>query len=101
MTDQKYNDLILDYDYTIDYNLLESDLFKKLDKNFLSQDQMAYQIGNSRFSKLKLARLLSAFDKIDNNIVLYCLTYNSIISQEEFDLVKNNIMSLLNERSYF
>lgn len=102
--DQKLKDMITISDCDINFNIFEEPIFKTLDEKCLTEDKMAYKIGNSRFSKLKVGRLLSVVDEFkdyvdENKLVLYCLTYNSIISQEDFDLVKSELSSLLNERS--
>ena len=88
-----------------DEDLLQSNLIKELDKSYLSNDELAYTIANKRFSKFKLLRLLTLLNDMSDELdmdesdkLLYCLTYNSILTEEEYNDVKKELLEKVKEK---
>ena len=75
-----------------------NDLVKYLDLRFKSpQSEITYVIGGKIFSRIKVMRLLSILENENldkNDLMIFCITYNSIISEDEFERVKNAICGL-------
>lgn len=80
----------------ISEEILDSEIIRKLDSLYLRDNQIVYYINNIRISRFKVIRLLSSLkDYIEtldiNDLLLYCITYNSILNQAEFDSIKEKI----------
>ena len=97
-----------------DYDILDDEIVKTLnDKNEYKEiyfendketsNRYIYNINGVRISKNKFLKTYNILRKNVNesnlsNIVLYCLTYNSIINEEEFKLVEDAVKKIVKTR---
>lgn len=75
-----------------------SDLINLLDENY-KKDDILYNINGVMLSRIKFLRLFNCLvtNGVDLNVntIMYCLTKNSIINLEQFNIVYNDINKIL------
>lgn len=101
--DQELKRKISSSDFNIDMSRINNELIKKLDDNYLSDDKMAYNLGKNRISRLKVLRLLTILSDIKDSVseeklLLYVTSYNSILSPDEFELLKQDVSRIVKEK---
>ena len=77
----------------------DNEIVKLLDEKFgVPDDLKVYKVEGKVYSRLKVLRLLSMLEnKIDldkSELTLFCLTYNTIMTQQELEIARNSIMEL-------
>ena len=79
----------------ISQTVLEDPRIERLEE-FIDDDcPIRYKIGEKYISKLKVLRIMTALEKngVDQqeNSLLYAVTYNSLINQDEFNTISENV----------
>lgn len=77
---------------------INDELIEKLDENFsIRNNNLLYLIGNKYISKLKVHRIYSSiyeFDTDKKKLLLFAITYNSLLNSNEFDIIQSYIEEL-------
>ncbi|MBQ4263159.1 MAG: hypothetical protein IJB83_02805 [Bacilli bacterium] len=76
-----------------DKDPLEMSDIKFLEENYKVND-LVYSVCGFTFSRLKVLRLYSSLENVDidlDDLLFYCLTYNSMLTKEDVEVIKNEI----------
>ena len=90
---EQFDEVVNEYsEYEIEYISFADDRLKELDKYIDSSNPLRYDFDGVIISKLKVQRILYILEQagLDNleDSLLYAITYNTIINQENFDKIK-------------
>lgn len=101
--DNQISEFLHDHDTYIDEAVVNDPLIKKLDKLALNPEKdYIYNFGNKRISRFKVLRIYGSiknkFSIDSSSLLLYAICYNSIINEEEYNLIKNYVISLSYEK---
>ena len=80
-------------------SIKDNEIVKLLDEKFgVPSDLKVYNVEGKTYSRLKVLRLLSMLEnRIDldkSELALFCLTYNTIMTEEELEIARNSIIEL-------
>lgn len=101
--DDQISEFLHDHDTYINETVINDPLIKKLDKLALNPEKdYIYNFGNKRISRFKVLRIYGSiknkFSMDSSSLLLYAICYNSIINEEEYNLIKNYVLSLSYEK---
>lgn len=101
--DDQISEFLHDHDTYINETVINDPLIKKLDKLALNPEKdYIYNFGNKRISRFKVLRIYGSiknkFSIDSSSLLLYAICYNSIINEEEYNLIKNYVLSLSYEK---